>query len=500
MSDDINLKVMEEILDGEVTFYTDRINPVEVYVEYPLKNGALAFERSDSTMFNAFLGYRYRAKTSERVVPDFAELICIKEQDAQFEQINAVTINRRVAGSISVGHIAYFLADETWTTVQVKAGKWTVGRSKKLKFTRASMNEAQVMPKSGGNLLVLLRKYVNMSDEDFILFAVYMVQGFSRSSSHFAAILSSGKGTGKSTLSKLLRAVIDPSAAGASLIPTNEGDLKNLLGNSYMVVFDNTAALPGKVSNILCAAITGTKDAKRTYYTTCDQTILNLHNLVVINGIDIVPYKSDLAERSLLFELQPISRDKRKTDADFWNDFEADRPAILGAIFDTLAKAIELLPEVKDRGLHRMADANLEMLAIAAALGIPKEEFQRILLDNGRKLIAVYTENNPFVDAVVSYVRLKGNIDAPGAQVWGEMLNATPGSTKGFPDSASALSRRLNEEKEALEEAGIIFSRRKKNDANYICLKKVPKSQQTMAQKNAIARRQQLLSDASTAD
>ena len=57
----------------------------------------------------------------------------------------------------------------------------------------------------------LMAKYVNMAEEDLLLFVVYLVQGFSRSSSHFAAIVSSNKGTGKSTLTKLIRAIVDPS-------------------------------------------------------------------------------------------------------------------------------------------------------------------------------------------------------------------------------------------------------------------------------------------------
>jgi len=132
------------------------------------------------------------------------------------------------------------------------------------------------------NLLQIMAKYVNLAPDELILFVVWLVQSFSRSSSHFCAVLSSSKGTGKSTLTKLIRAIVDPSKSGVSLLSNSEGDLKTLLGNSYMVAFDNTAVLSTKVCNILCAAITGSKKAKRKLYTDCDQIILNLHNLVVI--------------------------------------------------------------------------------------------------------------------------------------------------------------------------------------------------------------------------
>lgn len=499
MKPEANVTLMREILEKYVQFYTDCDNRSVVYVEYPGYNGATALETIDGDMFEAFLGHQYREESGEMIVPDYTDLLTIQKQNMMYRQNCQIRVHRRVAGSVTGGTVAYFLADEKWTTLLIKKDGWRKGHSKKLKFLRVPLDGKQVEPKPGGDLLELLKKYVNMSSEDFLLFVVYLVQGFSRNSSHFAAILSSDKGTGKSTLTKLIRNIVDPSQTGASLMPSSEGDLKTLLANSYLVCFDNTAALSAKVSNILCAAITGSKETKRKLYTDCDQIVLNLHNMVVINGINIVPYKSDLAERSLLFELLPISKEQRKTDSEFWYEFEADRPLILGAICNVLAEAMRLLPTVNITGLHRMADANKEMLAIAMALGIDQEEFQKILWGNTKKLQAAYANNNPFVDCVASYVKLKGTIYKPASEVYGEVLASIPGNKNFFPDSPSAFSRRLNEEKEALEQVGIRFSKSKRSDANYIRLEKIPKSQLTKAQKEAMARKADIL-NASTED
>ena len=69
------------------------------------------------------------------------------------------------------------------------------------------------------------------------------------------------------------------------------------------------------------------------------------------------------------------------------------------------------------------------------------------------------------------------------------MLASIPGNRNFFPDSPSAFSRRLNEEKDALEQVGVRFSKAKRSDANYIRLEKIPKSQLTKAQKEAMARK-----------
>lgn len=483
MSSDFNIQIMDKILDEQVSFFTDKDNPLAVYVEYPLHNSAIAFEAINSRMFEAFLGYQYRALTGDRVIPDFSDLIVVKEQDVQYEQTSQVRIHHRVAGSLRKGQIAYFLSDPKWTTVLVKRCGWKIGGSKTLKFLKSPLDEAQTEPKPGGDLFSLLRGYINLDDDDFKLFVIYLVQSFSRSSSHFAAVLSSDKGTGKTTLSKVVRAIVDPSKSSVAIMPSTESDLKTLLSNSYLVCFDNTATLSTKFSNILCAAITGSKDAKRKLYTDCDQIILNLHSMVLLNGIDIVPYKSDLADRTLLFELRAIPQAQRKTDAEFWGGFNRDLPLILGAIFDTLVNAMELLPTVAQEGLHRMADANEEMIAIAMALGMTQAEFQQLLSANNVKLQAAYAQNNPFVDAVVDYVRSRGKVDAPAAKVYADFMNSVHSSHKYLPETPSHFSRKLNEEKDALFQSGVQFSRYKEPDANYIRLERIARSQQNKAQK-----------------
>lgn len=500
MSKEAENKLIKSILDENVRFFCDRDNPLEVYVEYPELNGSLATVSVRSQMFRAFLGYMYREESGELTVPDFEPMIQSEVYKTQYLRENMIEKLRRVTGSLTEGKIAYFLADDQWSTLFIKETGWKAGKSKKVKFIQSPLDAEQVMPVGGGDLLSLLRKYVNMDEEDFFLFTVYVIQAFSRTSSHFAAIISSEKGTGKSTLTKLLRDLIDPSKAGVPLMPSNDGDLKTYLADSYVVCFDNTAVLSTKFSNILCAAITGSKAAKRKLYTDCDHVILNLHNMVVINGIDIVPYQSDLAERSLLFELRKISKENRMTDAAFWASFQKDRPMILGAILDTLVKAIQILPTLQTKSLHRMADANLEMLAIAVALGKTEQEFQEILDRNNQKLQESYAENNAFVNAIVDFVRKRGNQDAPASKVYEQLRGTKARDLKDFPNSASALSKRLNREKDALEQMGIRFSKHKQNDYNYISLSRIPQNQQTKSQRAAAERRARLMEAASTDD
>lgn len=482
----MNSDAIEKILDEEVTFYTDKLCDTEVYVEYRSYTGAKCFEPVKSTKFKAFIGYRYRELTDSKECPAYKALLKIKCEDAIYLQNRQVTINRRVSGSLSNG-IVYFLANPLWESVIIKNGEWKVKRSKKVKFLKDTTDLEQVTPVSGGNCLKLLKPYINLKHDDFILLVVCVIQYFCRESSHFALIISSGQGTGKSTLTKLIQRLVSPSLADVVLTPNNESELKNALANTYLACFDNTASLKENFSNILCAAITGSKEAKRKLYTNCDQLILSLHNIVILNGIEIVPSKSDLAERSLLMELKRIEKKDRIPESKFWESVEMDMPAIMGAIFDTLARAMKVLPTLQVEGLDRMADAHLEMLAIAVALGVEQSEFQRILDANHEKLQSAYVRSNDFVNAVLAYLASNGNVDMP-AEEFRCKLRKSCGHIEGFPGSASALSRKLNQEKEAIWLAGYKVDSKKKGDT-HIVIERIPKSQQTKAQKNAIASR-----------
>lgn len=490
MSDDINLQVVREILDEELVFYTDIDNASQVYVEYPLLSGAKAFVPIKNPHFEAFLSYRYRKLAEEALCPpEILDYLEAKAEDAVYEQYNAVRIHRRVAGTLT-NKILYFMADKKWQVVMVSPAGWAVGQSKKVKFLRLPADREQIMPaREGGDLLKLLRPFINLPDDDYILFVTFLVQAFSRSSSHYAAIVSSNKGTGKSTMSKLLRSLIDPSVSDVPLMPSSEGDLKTLLANTYLACLDNTATLSAKYSDILCAAITGTKEAKRKLYTDADQVVLNLHNLIVINGIDIVPRRSDLADRSLLFELRPISPSARRTDADFWGDFERKKSQIVGAIFDTLVEAMKVLPTLRLTTLERMADAYREMTAIAVALGIEQEEFQRIFKQNKDKLQDTYNQSNAIVEWVIEYMKNRSKVDLPASALYDELRNSIKGAAVGYPGSPSALSRSLNLERDALLTAGYYFDKRPVGGITYITLTRVPKNQQTKAQREYRQRR-----------
>ena len=500
----MNQDAINMILDEEVTFYIDKENRTEVYVEYLNAEKVKCFESINSRFFEAFLGIRYHDLTGEATRPSFKQALNLRMDYAIYYKENPVTIHRRIAGNLSKG-IVYYLADDLQSHVVVTADGCKIRKQSELKFLKSIEDSEQVRPESGGKYLDLILPKLNMSADDALLYAIYLIHGFCRDSNHFAAVISSAKGTGKSTLSRYTSELVAPCRTSITLQPNTEDDLKTILANNYVVAFDNTKTFSEAFSNILCPAITGGTATKRKLYTNGEQVVYKLHNMILINGIGVVPYKADLAERSLYFELKPIPSDKRRTDSEIWEEFERDKPRILGAIFNTLSHAMRILPTVKIEKLHRMAEAHKEMTAIALALGIKQEAFQRILDSNMQKLNETYAENNEFVSFVLKYMEKRGKVELAASDLYKDMYRFLCESVSGdksfFPGNESRLSRKLNEERDALLHEGYQFERSPNSKNSYLKISRVPQRQMTKAQKEvAEARRKYLLDSASLDD
>ena len=61
----------------------------------------------------------------------------------------------------------------------------------------------------------------------------------------------------------------------------------------------------------------------------------------------MVAQRPDLLDRTILYRLERIPGHLRKSEQEFWAEFDEAKPHILGAIFDTLSAAIRAHEELK---------------------------------------------------------------------------------------------------------------------------------------------------------
>lgn len=450
----------------EIDFYADANDPTVTYAEVVVP--AIGASDTPYKLFVDVKDARLKSYIRQFVIPNIGAKVAPEVLLQEVLDVLALGGNSdmvaprvRTAGKLLEGFMEYDLNTPNREYVRITADRWKLTRKSKHKFLKRNTLGVQVIPQeTERDLISLLRPYVNTDEDSLILFATWLVQAFCMGN-HSALLIMADAGSGKSTVTKMARAVIDPSKLQATIMPDKKDDLFSSLSNSYFVAFDNTEELSKEISDILCAAITGAIMAKRKLYTTNELGMYELHNTIILNGIDIIPTQSDFASRCLLLKLQAIDELSRKTDEELMSNFKKELPEILGAIFELLSKAMAIILTLNPTRLPRMASSYKEMLAIAIALGSTEEEFERIYFANIAELNKARS-NIAIVEAVREYMQssfVPGRfVEDKVSILYTKICANYSGSKKDLPKSASHFSRKLRQELKTFDAVGLTIN------------------------------------------
>src|SRR6516162_10653293 len=191
----------------------------------------------------------------------------------------------------------------------------------------------------------------------------YAIAGLTRSSCCLAIMVRP-----RLTSAKILRTSVDPNTLALRTLPRDERDLHIAATNAWVVGYDNLSFLLDWISDTLCRLSTGGGFGTRQLYTDQDEVLFDAIRPSLLNGIEEVVTRPDLADRAIFLTLAPIPEDKRRPESELWAAFNADRPRILGALLDAVAMGLRQLPEIRLERLPRMADFAIWATACETAL------------------------------------------------------------------------------------------------------------------------------------
>lgn len=357
------------------------------------------------------------------------------------------------------GAIFLDIGDDTGACVAITAMGWRVIGEPPVMFRRPDAMRPLPCPVPGGRLDDL-RRFVNLEGDNFYLLVAWLVAAFRPGRPFPILALHGEQGTAKSTAARVARGLVDPNGAPLRSAPRSEDDLAVAALHSHVVAFDNLSGVQPWLSDALCRLATGGGLSKRTLYTDDEETVLDAIRPVVVNGIDDLANRADLAERSLVLTLRPLSRAQRRDEQSFWQDFEWAAPRILGVLLDGVASALRREPGVQLGELPRMADFAKWIMAAESGLGLP-----------AGTLLGAYDRNRSSVvdatlDASPVAVAVRVLLDAPRGSRWegtpAQALEAlsgvVPESTKrnpSWPKSPRALRQALRRNATFLRSADI---------------------------------------------
>jgi len=179
----------------------------------------------------------------------------------------------------------------------------------------------------------------------------------------------------------------------------DERELMIAANNAHVVAFDNLSGLPAWLSDALCRLASGGSLAVRQLYSDDAEVLFEAARPMLLNGIEDVIGRPDLADRAIILTLPPISDTQRRSEAELWADFERVRPQILGALFDILAHGLSRRPHVRLTSLPRMADFALWAAACETALW-PARTVSRAYAANQRATVECFIDADPVAACV----------------------------------------------------------------------------------------------------
>jgi hypothetical protein len=146
------------------------------------------------------------------------------------------------------GHICLDLADDRWRAVEIGPHGWRVNKCPPVRFRRPAGMLPLPVPEQGASIEAL-SPFLNLSSRnDFVLVVAWLVATLRPSGPYPLLAISGEQGSAKTILSKLLKALIDPSTAPVRALSREERELMIAANNGYLLAFDNLSGLPNWLS------------------------------------------------------------------------------------------------------------------------------------------------------------------------------------------------------------------------------------------------------------
>jgi putative DNA primase/helicase len=304
------------------------------------------------------------------------------------------------------------LCNETWQVVEITPNSWRIVDDSPVRFTRKAGMNALPAPTNGLGNLDQLFDLLRFDDRDLrLLVTAWLVNSIMSGTSYPILALTGEQGSGKTTFCRALQKLVDPHEMEGRSPPRGEEDLAVAAQHAHILCYENMSGVSQQLSDSLCRVATGAGFAARKLFTDADERQLRFCKPIILNGIDDLATRSDLADRVISVQLEPIPGARRQTEADLWAAFAELQPQLLATLLDLVAKV--LATGSVDVPLERMAEYSRLGAKVAIALGLPPAAFSdayRANRDTASRTALESSSIGPVIMRMVSKGRFHGLI------------------------------------------------------------------------------------------
>lgn len=354
------------------------------------------------------------------------------------------------------------LADAEWRAVKITAEGWDVVSRPDCKFKRSKSMSPMPEPEKG-DFIERLRSFVRVSKEyDFRLIVGWLVAALRPNGPYPILLVNGEHGSAKSTTCRMLRKLVDPSRAPLRFAPKDIQNVAVEAANTWLIAIDNLSGMSNWLSDAFCMVATGSGLTTRRLHTDREQEVFDAARPIILNGINDLAERGDLASRGIAIHLPAIPEHERQTEEDIWEAFDDALPGILGCLFDGVSRAMKRKKNVRLERLPRMADFARWAEAAGPSFGWEQGDFLEAYEKNLKGASDSKFEN----DAVAVVIRDRLFEDFPDGfcgtptSLFNTMMQYAPDAReqrRGWPASAAALGKYLRRIAPMLRAAGICF-------------------------------------------
>ncbi|MCB4825579.1 hypothetical protein LHA35_28170, partial [Roseicella sp. GB24] len=309
------------------------------------------------------------------------------------------------------------LGREDWGLVHVNAQGWRLVPGANVPLLRPRGLRPLPVPVRVDRDLALadLRRLLNLRpgeagqpSGDIVLAVLWLVSVLYPRGPYPVLALDGEQGSAKTTMSLVMRRLADPNLADIQPMPKQERDLALACRNGRLLALDNLSSIAPDMADALCRVATGSGFRERQLYTNDEENMGWVQNPVLLNGIPALLARGDLADRAIALTLPAIPDHLRRTEVDFWREFDTAAAGILGLLLDAIATALRRLPEVRLERPPRMADFAWLACAAAPAFGWSEGQVLAALEENRAAAVAGVIEADAVAATILALAQEHG--------------------------------------------------------------------------------------------
>ena len=318
------------------------------------------------------------------------------------------------------GKVYLYLADKLSHVIEIAAAGYRVVPSTDcpVRFIRQPHALSLPLPERGGDVKAL-RDFMHVDDESFELIVGCVIGWFLPEGTFPIGIGSGEQGSGKSFGCRLLRRIVDPVECPVRLMPRDPAALGAAARNNFLLAFDNLSSMPLWLADALCGCASGTGLTGRELFTNSGEHLVPAQQPVLLNGIDDLLGRGDLADRAIVFRFLRIEPSKRRLEAQLLREFDRALPGILGAFLNRIVRTLanKDLPPLEE--YPRLAD--LAQFVTASEDEGTRGSFVRALFRNRAAQHEEAAEADSFIASLRRFLDGCGDLEATATDVLGKL-------------------------------------------------------------------------------